>query len=81
MDLVLATAQKDMSVWGLMLIVLIGLVALGLVVLFIAALVSVLRSPRLASGGKAVWVLLVFVFPLLGPLVWFIWGRHSSFDR
>ncbi|MFI1915024.1 PLD nuclease N-terminal domain-containing protein [Nocardia sp. NPDC020380] len=50
----------------------------GCIVLFIAGVVSVLRSRNYLSGGKAIWVLLMFVFPFLGPLVWFIWGRRSA---
>ncbi|ATL72127.1 PLDc_N domain-containing protein [Nocardia terpenica] len=48
-------------------------------VLFIAGVVSVLRSRNYMSGGKAIWILLMLAFPLLGPVTWFIWGRKSTF--
>jgi hypothetical protein len=58
----------------------IALVAvLGAVVLFVAALVSILRSPNYSVAGRAVWIFVVLAFPFLGPLVWFVWGRTSTF--
>jgi len=61
----------------------VGLVVIGvaLFVLFIAALVSVLRSRVLTGGGKVLWILVVFAFPFLGPLGWFIWGRKQPSYR
>lgn len=67
---------------SLALISLVGFVLLGfaLVILIIAALVSVVRSHNYTSAGKAIWVLAIFAFPVIGALVWFIWGRNSSFN-
>ncbi|MEC3918384.1 PLD nuclease N-terminal domain-containing protein [Nocardia sp. CDC160] len=53
-------------------------VALAAVVLFIAALVSVVRSRTYAAGGKAIWALLILAFPFLGPVAWFLFGRKST---
>ncbi|MFI9506303.1 PLD nuclease N-terminal domain-containing protein [Nocardia sp. NPDC052566] len=53
-------------------------IALGGIILFVAGLVSALRSRNYATGGKAIWILLMLAFPFLGPLVWFIWGRNSA---
>ncbi|CAN5233204.1 hypothetical protein BH11ACT4_BH11ACT4_12040 [soil metagenome] len=47
------------------------------VVLFIAALVSILASKRYTGGGKFLWLVVVFFAPLLGPLGWFIGGRKA----
>ncbi|MFC9993625.1 PLD nuclease N-terminal domain-containing protein [Nocardia sp. NPDC127526] len=57
-----------------------GLIAVAFagIVLFIAAVVSVLRSRGYETGGKAMWLLLILVFPVLAPIVWFIWGRNST---
>ena len=63
--------------WGLGTVVLVAV--LGAVVLFIAALVSIIRSPNYTVAGRAVWIFVVLAFPFLGPLVWFIWGRKSTF--
>ncbi|MEO6088183.1 MAG: PLD nuclease N-terminal domain-containing protein [Umezawaea sp.] len=53
------------------------LVVMGFAVLFIAALVSVLRSP-LPGGMKLVWVVFAFCAPFLGGLLWFLIGRRSG---
>ncbi|MFS0733051.1 PLD nuclease N-terminal domain-containing protein [Microbacterium sp. 1P10UB] len=42
------------------------------------ALVSIVRSPRLSTGYKVLWIVIVFVFPFLGPLVWFLFGRTMN---
>src|SRR3954452_1862416 len=44
--------------------------ALGFLLLFASALVSVLRS-RLSGGMKLVWVVFAFCAPFLGSLLWF----------
>ncbi|MGU3437517.1 PLD nuclease N-terminal domain-containing protein [Actinomycetes bacterium M1A6_2h] len=54
-------------------------IILGALILFLGALISILRSPRYTVAGRAVWIFLVLAFPFLGPLVWFVWGRKSSF--
>ncbi len=61
---------------GVMIFVL--LLALAAFVLFIVALVGIARSARLSDLARAVWVLIVLVFPVLGPVVWFIIGQHSE---
>jgi hypothetical protein len=53
------------------------LVVLGCALLFIAAFVSVLRSP-LPVGLKLVWVVFAFGAPFLGGLLWFLIGRRSG---
>lgn len=47
-------------------------------ILFIAALVSIVRSTRYTGGGKFLWVVVVFFAPLLGPIGWFIAGRTAQ---
>lgn len=67
--------------WALALLILVSIVAVAVVALVIAAVVSVLRRRVLAAGGKAVWILLICAFPVLGAVVWFIWGRSGEFTR
>ncbi|GAA4022475.1 hypothetical protein GCM10022247_53390 [Allokutzneria multivorans] len=63
--------------WSVLSVLLvIGLAAL---IIYIAALVGIVRSENYAPGGKAIWALAVFAFPFLGPLFWFLWGRSSRF--
>lgn len=59
----------------IVLFLLVGVAGLGL---FIAALVSILGKHMMSSDRKAVWVLVVFVFPVLGPLLWFTIGRKGA---
>lgn len=47
-------------------------------VLFIAALISVLASKRYTGGGKFLWAVVVFALPLLGPIGWFVAGRNAQ---
>ncbi|MEU0533305.1 PLD nuclease N-terminal domain-containing protein [Amycolatopsis tolypomycina] len=54
-----------------------GAVVLAFAVLFLAALVGILRSP-LTGGMKLVWVLFAFCAPFLGSLLWFVAGRRDA---
>jgi hypothetical protein len=47
------------------------------VVLFLAALISVVRNRNHTSGGKVVWALIVLALPVLGPVAWFLLGRRA----
>lgn len=65
----------DIAVFVVVLIAVGALLWLGLV---IAALVSIIRSERLGTVMKIVWGAIVFFFPFLGTLLWFIVGRNMS---
>jgi hypothetical protein len=45
-------------------------------VLWVCALVSVLRTA--VAWRAVVWVAATFVFPVLGPVVWFVLGREHE---
>ncbi len=51
----------------------------GLIVLFldIWAISNVLQSTT-STGRKAIWTLGIFIFPLVGFLVWFLAGPRGS---
>jgi heme/copper-type cytochrome/quinol oxidase subunit 4 len=59
-------------------LVLLGVVGVALLVLFVAAVVSIVRSRRLTSQGKIVWIIGVLIFQFFGPLAWFLVGRKNS---
>lgn len=61
-------------------VVIIVLIAIALLTLFVAALVSILRSPALTPTGKLVWAIVVLILQFFGPLAWLLWGRHQQFD-
>jgi hypothetical protein len=56
----------------------IGLLAGGLsilvvvsVILAIGALISVFRNEDFSGGSKALWVVVILIFPLFGSLIYF----------
>jgi hypothetical protein len=50
---------------------------LVLLALYISFIIDVLRTPRLSARTlpKAVWLLLVILLPILGGVLWFLFGR------
>lgn len=63
--------MSNLTGWHLILL-------LVLILPFVLAVVSIARN-RTASGlEKAVWVLIVLAFPLVGALLWFVIGRGSA---
>lgn len=55
-------------------------VVAAFVVLFIAALISILGS-GLSGGMKLVWIVLAFLAPFIGSLLWFVVGRPDASKR
>jgi hypothetical protein len=43
--------------------------------LFVLALISCLSADRVRALPRALWVLVVLVLPLAGPIAYFVWGR------
>lgn len=73
----LASEATDRGIaLGLTIVLLV--VAAAVALLWIAAVVSIVRSLRYTTAGKALWVLVIIALPILGALGWFIWGRHAQ---
>ena len=53
-------------------------VALACVALLIGAWISIIRAKDQPPTTTTVWAVIVFVLPVLGPLLWFIGGRKAS---
>jgi hypothetical protein len=51
------------------------LLAAAQLILFVLALISCLSADRVRNAPRPVWVLLILVVPLAGPLAYFLWGR------
>ncbi|MDR3053108.1 MAG: PLDc N-terminal domain-containing protein [Coriobacteriales bacterium] len=47
-------------------------------VLMIVALVSVLRHDSFKMGNKVVWVLVVVLINIIGPILYFVLGRGDD---
>jgi Phospholipase_D-nuclease N-terminal len=52
--------------------------------IFVWALVAsrILRRPDLGAGGKALWIVVILVLPVVGLLVYFLWdaARPSTVE-
>ena len=50
------------------------------IVVWLVVASRVLRRHDLGAGGKALWIVVILVFPLVGLLAYFIWdaARPSS---
>jgi K+-transporting ATPase A subunit len=62
-----------MDIWALLLgIGTIALIAVAIVVVF----GSLFRTP-MSGTERAIWVLIILMFPVLGAFVWLSWGQDS----
>lgn len=57
------------------------LIALALVVLVIAAVISALFDGDTTGGGKLLWIIFVIWFPLFGAIAWFVVGKKGHLNR
>ncbi|WHT21942.1 PLD nuclease N-terminal domain-containing protein [Crossiella sp. CA-258035] len=55
-----------------------GILGILYLLLFIFALISILRHQRLTGGGKFLWIVVALAYPFLGSLGWFIFGRSAK---
>jgi hypothetical protein len=44
-------------------------------VLLVLSLISCLSADRVRNAPRFVWVLVILLLPLLGPIAYFVWGR------
>lgn len=72
-----ATTDAESAAAGVWLVIVLAAIA-AQIVLFVAGVVSALRSARLTTTGRVAWIVAMFVFPLLGPLAWFGFGRRGT---
>lgn len=56
-------------------------IALALVALVLAAILSALADRNTSGGGKLLWILLVLWFPLIGAIAWFVVGKKGHLNR
>ena len=54
-----------------------ALLAILPIVLAVAAIVSCLTSNK-ATNTKLLWIIVIILAPVLGPLLWFLWGRGQT---
>ena len=46
--------------------------------LMIVALVHVLRNPHYRVGNRTIWILVVLLINIIGPIIYFVFGRGDS---
>jgi hypothetical protein len=44
-------------------------------VIFVITVVSIARNPNHGFLGKTIWIIVAFVLPVLGAILWMIFGR------
>ncbi len=74
-------AEQDYSELGTALTVILAVLTIAALILWIAAIVSVLRTSRLTGGGKLLWIAVILAYPFLGSIGWFIAGRKARLIR
>ena len=48
------------------------LIAIPLIIIWLLALVDIIRRPDLGAGSKVLWALLALVLPIIGPIIYFV---------
>lgn len=51
---------------------------IALLVLVVWSIIDIVRSEVWDKPFKALWVLAVYVTPIVGPILWFMFGRKGS---
>ena len=54
-----------------------GIIGLIILALDIWAIINVIQSGA-STGSKVLWVILIFVLPLVGLIIWFFAGPRGS---
>jgi uncharacterized membrane protein len=47
--------------------------------LMVAALINVIKRERVRGDNKVIWILIIVLFQLIGPIVYFIAGRKEDY--
>lgn len=47
-------------------------------ILMITAVVSVLKQKKFRFGSKGIWLFIVIIFQIIGPVIYFVFGRSET---
>jgi len=64
-----------------LLILLIIPLAIGQMALLIAALISLVKKPSTDNGKKIMWVLIIVLIDIIGPILYFAIGSNQLDER
>ena len=62
-----------------LLIIIVGGIVAG--VLFLVAVFAIIGGHRFGGGAKFLWILGILPWPIIGPLVYLLIGRHMKFIK
>lgn len=51
------------------------------VVLWVIALVDLSKRKRVKGDNKVVWVLIILLLEIIGPILYLLWGRHTDTEE
>lgn len=77
MQTLLTNHEAGANVLAMLLAGLPLLLLLAYVVLFVAALISILFSAH-SGGMKLAWLVFAFIAPFIGSALWFLVGRRDA---
>jgi hypothetical protein len=66
--------------WVKLLPLLIPIILLELGLL-VWALLDIIRRERVKGGNKVVWILVIVLINIIGPIVYFLFGREEDSDK
>ena len=71
------------EVWAMVRTILLISIPLTVIqlVLMIAAIVSLVRKPNLPSNDKILWVLIIVLINLIGPIIYFAIGSNHLDEK
>ncbi|GKT25022.1 Acyl-CoA thioesterase like protein, partial [Aduncisulcus paluster] len=61
--------------------VMIRILSLLVLVLTVVTIISIIKDPAKPNGEKLPWAIIVLVFPIFGPILWFAIGKSDPSDR
>ena len=71
---------NGLGITGAVLAALVPLVVIE-VGLWIWALIDLVRRDRVRGGSKLLWVVMIILFEVVGPIVYLAWGRNAEPPR
>jgi hypothetical protein len=48
------------------------------IVLWVVAFIDLSKRKKVKGGSKVVWVLVILLLEIIGPIVYLVWGRNTD---
>ena len=69
--------MDDLEIWREYLMFLIPLIVLA-VILMVTALINIIKNNRYRFGNKITWIIIVILVQVIGPIIYFVFGRGED---